>query len=289
MRGFVQYKVYTLPVFALIACVAAQESDTRAIVAEEFIQARPAVAAKPSGGPPGIARAKATNVSSTRRLGLTVWRLRPASVNEPGARILVHENGKEQGWIPERVSSHVPLRQDDRIRLTFESAAEGYLYVVDREQFANGSFGEPHLIFPTSRTRKGDNHVVPGRLVEIPDQEDRPNYLTLRTSRADQVGEQLSLLVSQQPLEGVTIGKDAAILSSQQFALWQKSWATTPRLTESVSTLGKAWTKAEQEAGADRTRLLTHDDPGPQTIYTVLAPESKPVLVTFRLQIAHAR
>ncbi len=42
---------------------------------------------------------------------------------------------------------------------------------------------------------------------------------------------------------------------------------------------GKAWTKAEQEAGAEGSRLLTQDDPGPQTIYRLSSGPDQPILV----------
>ena len=51
-----------------------------------------------------------------------------------------------------------------------------------------------------------------------------------------------------------------------------------------VGGVGKTWTKAEQQAGADGTRLLTQEDPGPQTIYQVVASAQKPVLVTVGLK-----
>ena len=52
-----------------------------------------------------------------------------------------------------------------------------YLYVIDREQYADGTQGEPYLIFPTTRTRGGDNSVKAGRVMEIPSQDDNPPYL----------------------------------------------------------------------------------------------------------------
>ena len=76
--------------------------------------------------------------------------------------------------------------------LSFESARAGFLYVIDREQYADGSASEPYLIFPTSRTRGGDNRVEAGRLIEVPDQADRPNYFSVRRSRPDQVAETLN-------------------------------------------------------------------------------------------------
>src|SRR5690349_23992390 len=49
----------------------------------------------------------------------------------------------------------------------------GYLYVFDREVYADKSLGEPYLIFPTTALRGGDNLVKAGRVVEIPSHDDR--------------------------------------------------------------------------------------------------------------------
>jgi hypothetical protein len=281
---FVRY--YLLFVVASGAALAQTPDATRSIVAEEFVRAR---AENPHSTPVGPRDRKPALSSlrsrqGLRQFGLTVWRLRPAEPRESGARILVHEDGKEQAWIPERVSAHTPLREGDRVRLSFESAQEGYLYVVDREQYAGGKLGPPYLIFPTMRTRKGDNFVTPGLLVEIPGQDDRPNYLTLRASHAEETGEHLSFIVSPHPLEDVTIGAEALAIPEIDFARWTREWSTKVETLELQSNVGKTWTTAEQAAGADHARLLTQDDPGPQTIYTVDADKNRPVLVTYRLR-----
>jgi hypothetical protein len=283
---FVRY--YLLFVSVLGGVLAQTPEATRSIVAEEFIRARAENPHSTPGGPqdrkPDLSRLRPRQV--LRQFGLTVWRLRPAEPRESGARILVHEDGKERAWIPERVSAHTPLREGDRIRLSFESAQEGYLYVVDREQYAGGKSGPPYLIFPTMRTRKGDNLVTPGLLVEIPSQNDRPNYLTLRASHAEETGENLSFIVSPHPLEGVKIGAEARALPEIDFARWAQEWSAKVETLELQSNVGKTWTTVEQEAGADHTRLLTQEDPGPQIIYTVDAgaDKNRAVLMTYRLR-----
>ena len=70
-------------------------------------------------------------------------------------------------WTPERIEADTPLKVSERVRITVESPRAGYLYVVDREQYADGSLGDAYLIFPTTRTRDGDNKVRPGKLIDI--------------------------------------------------------------------------------------------------------------------------
>jgi hypothetical protein len=52
---------------------------------------------------------------------------------------------------------------------------------------------------------------------------------------------------------------------------------------------GRTWTRAEQEAGADKTRILTQDDPPPQTVYRVAAGRDEPVMVKVRLRYSRSR
>ena len=159
--------------FCLVTCVQAQ--DSRGITPAEFVKARPVKGRSPanasrrtlyrrtSAGP-----ATASSAGAFAQLGLTVWRLRPATAADTGARIIVQREDETIELIPERLSANAPLHIGERIRFSFESPQEGYLYVIDREQFADGSLGEPLLIFPTTRTRNGDNQVAAGKLVEIP-------------------------------------------------------------------------------------------------------------------------
>lgn len=269
----------------------AQDDTTRGVIPEEFLKARPAkagatlkAAAYKELGSSGTsfvgARGKATH---GRDLGVTIWRLRPSLPSDGGARILVQEGGDAISWTPERVTSSTQLRTADRVRLSIESPQTGYLYVIDREQYGHNKLGEPNLIFPTTRTHNGDNQVSAGHLIEIPAQDDRPSYFTLRPTHSDQIGEQLTVLVTDKPIEGLNIGAKATVLSEKQVAQWEKDWGTKVQRFEMIGGDGKTWTKTEQEAGADSTRLLTQDDPGPQTIYRVNTTAGGPILVNFKL------
>jgi hypothetical protein len=113
-------------------------------------------------------RVPVVGVSPDTVIGVTLWRLRPSRKADAGERIIAHEGPESMEWLPERVSSSGNLSEGDRIRISIEAARTGYLYVVDREQYADGTKGEPYLIFPTTRTRGGDNSVTSGRVIEIP-------------------------------------------------------------------------------------------------------------------------
>jgi len=291
MSGFVSL----LP-FAFSAFVIMQDQGTRQIMAEEFVKSRPGRSAASSAKRPVYrpastkpAKSSRSNSSGAMQLGLTIWRLRPSGMRDSGARIIVHQDNETEEWTPERVESTTALRMGERVRFSFESPQTGYLYVIDREQYADGSKGEPFLIFPTTRTREANNKVAPGQIIEIPGQEDRPNYFTLRQSRPDQTGELLTVIVTPQPIEGVTIGNKPLPLSNERIAQWEKQWGATTEKFELTGGAGKTWTKAEQEAGANATRQLTQDDPGPQTIYRVAVKPGSPLLVNVGLRYGRSR
>ena len=80
------------------------------------------------------------------------------------------------------------------------------------------------MIFPTTRTRNGDNLMIPGKVIEIPAQDDRPNYFTMKRSRPDQTGEVLTVVVSPEQIGNITPGRDPLILPSDQILRWQSQW-----------------------------------------------------------------
>jgi len=228
-----------------------------------------------------------TGVAADSVIGVTLWRLRPSRSTETGERIITHDGPESVEWLPERVSSTGRLSEGDRIRISIEAARTGYLYVVDQEIYADGSKGEPFLIFPTTRTRSGDNSVKAGRVIEIPTQDDAPPYFTLKRTRADHVGENVIVLVTPTPIEGLGINDKALRLSDETLASWERSWGAQTGRLEMANGNGKPWTRQEKEAGADGTRSLKADEPTPQTIYyRPGASSTVPVLVKVELQYA---
>jgi hypothetical protein len=278
----------------LLPVVLAQEPDTtRKLWDTAFIDQakRPAGASSPKRR----YRIATPNVSPNRVVadtvvGVTLWRLRPSKTTDTGERILVQEGSESVDWIPERVEATTRLTAGTRVRLSIEAARAGYLYVIDHEQYADGSLGEPYLIFPTMRTNGGNNDVKAGRIIEIPTQDDRPPFFTLKPSRSDQVSEVISVLVSPTPLDGLVIGANSQKLSVQQVAAWEKSWGGTVGRLEMQNGAGKTWTKQEREAGADSTRSLSQDEPAPQTLfYKPDAKSGQPVMVNVALRYGPAR
>jgi hypothetical protein len=302
--------------FALMACVQimlctadftfaqeGQEEKSRQIVLEEFTRARPVqtpsasrrqpVAATAPVKKPRYRRKTPSPIAAARpatgamEIGVTIWRLRPSTRNESGERVLVMENTQATQWTPERIEADTPLRVGDRVRISIESPRAGYLYVVDREQYADGSFGDPYLIFPTLRTRGGDNRVQPGKLIDIPAQEDNPNYLTLvpSQSRSDQIAEVLTIIIAPQPMEAFQIAHQPLKIARSEVAKWERSWSGEVERFELEDGAGMPWSNVEKQASALTSgRLLTQEEPAPQTIYRVAGSSGKSFLVTVPLR-----
>jgi len=220
------------------------------------------------------------NVAPDTVVGVTLWRLRPANRSDSGERLIVHDDNAVKEWMPERISANTRLVQGDRLRISVEAVRSGYLYVIDREQYADGTLGEPYLIFPTSRTAGGDNAVAVGRLLEIPAQDDSPPFFTMKKSRPDHVAEVLSVIVTPTPLEGFQISDKAQKLTDAQVASWEKNWGSSVGHLE-MATAGQTWTKEEKEGN---TRALTANAPAPQLLfYRPSMKSTEPMFVKLRL------
>lgn len=218
------------------------------------------------------------NVSQEAVVGITIWRLRPAKEGEIGVLI-----GNER-LSAERVEGNRILSKGDRIRIAIEAARDGYLYVMNREQYKDGSLGEPYLIFPTARLTSGKNRTTLGRIIVIPAEQDKPPYFTLTPGRPEQVAEILSVFITSEPLTEMKISDQPVKISSAQVERWEKQWGKAVGRLELEGGAGSTLTSVEQEAG-EGSRLLKHTDPAPQSIYyNPDLKSSDPVFVNVNLQ-----
>src|SRR6266436_4190602 len=296
----------TSSAFTSTAIAQSEEPNSRQIVLDRFNKARPADVTAGFGGAragagvkaPVYRRAGQVRVAGGRRpataaseeIGVTVWRMRPSQAGDTGGRLRVRDGLKESEWTPERIEADTPLNIGDHVRLTIESPRPGFLYIIDREQYADGSFGEPMMIFPTTRARGGDNRVAPGKLIDIPAQEDQYSYFTAQPTgnRRDQVAEVLTIILVSQPLP-VQIGDQPLKITNTQVASWEKIWGGAAERLELVDGAGRPWTNEEKLAGAANSRQLTQAGPPPQTVYRVARKSGAPLLVTVPLRYARVR
>lgn len=276
---------------ALATSTAAGRQDaTRGLRLKKVEQSRPASATGEPSGEPRTYRSANSMVSSSEMrkaateseavLGVTLWRLRPSgSADGKGARLLEQKGEKSVEWAAERIESGTPLNEGDRVRISIESPTTGYLYVIDREVYSDGSHGDAYAIFPTTRTRGGDNTVAAGRVIEFPAQDDNPPYFTLSRSRKEHQGEELILIVSPRPLAEIPASATPVKLRAELLADWEKQWGGKAELFELEGGAGRQYTAQEKAAGTDGARMLTQTDPLPQTVLRVNAKPGGALLV----------
>src|SRR5215217_2548896 len=265
---------------------AAQDEDTsKAIKAEVFIKDRKSAARKTTSRyrpavkssidatatvpPPGMTFAQ---------VGVTFWRFRHSTAADKTKELVEDEDGATE-WTLERIEEGTPLAPGQRVRLSIESLARaGYLYVIDREQYADGSLGEPVLIFPTQKTRDA-NYVKPGRLIYIPSASGKFRIKPSEGPR-QHVGEMVTIIVASEPLiDPEQLGPRSIKLQRQQFESWERQWGgiATTRF-EMADGAGTIMTEKEQAAGANAATELTQDDPVPQTVYRLAIKPENPIL-----------
>lgn len=256
---------------------APDEIRTRNLWNTAFSDQRPA-----APKPPKVAAALGDSF-----VGITLWRMRLSKASDPVKfRGLVHDQDPagQADWTPERAILDAPIRGNEMVRLSIESARKGYLYVIDRDIYPGGKFSQPRLIFPTTRLRGGDNRVEPGFLIEIPSAQDKPPAFRVEKTRPDQTGVMLTIIVAPTPIPDLAVTSDAAKLTEQQVTDWERRWGSNvQRLDQSDP--GKVYTTAEAAAARIGEGALRTGDPVPSTLFHCQANRTEPMLVKVPLKL----
>ncbi len=220
----------------------------------------------------------------TEELGVTFWRLRPAADDETDAPTFpVKINNAVEEWTAERVGSTTNFQKGDRVRFTVEASRSGFMYIVNREFYADGTVAEADLIFPTLRTRGGDNRVTAGSLIDIPGTSDSVPYFTIKPRRADYAGEELAVIISPIKIPGIEPEMRAQKITRETVEKWLQDWGTTLDIYDAEDGEGIAYTASEANAANVQSRSLTQEEPLPQTIYRVQAKPNAPLVVLLRM------
>lgn len=242
---------------------------------------------RPTSGKAPVARKVAVKRSQPNGalVGITLWRFRASRPSDDRAvRAMIHEGGAKEELTPERVAADQPLAEGQRLRIGIEVAQEGYLYVIDRDHYADGTKGVPYLIFPTSKILGGHNKVNPGMLVELPSAADNPPYFKMERSQPNQTEEVLTILISAKPIPGLAIAGNRQKIDEAQLAKWEKQWKLKSyKLGDAKQ--GQAYTAAEKQA-ANGGKALGKTDPLPQTMYHVDSQVDGTLMLDLPLRMA---
>jgi hypothetical protein len=224
-------------------------------------------------------------------VGVTLWRLAESSpkVDRDHPQIMVrYPDGRLNPLVAERVIADTVFQMNQRVRIGIEVPRDknGYLYVIDREVYADGTMSEPYLIFPSRSTPPAGNRITAGKLIYVPAQGDPHPYFNIQRSRTDQVSELLTIIVTPAPLDVQPGPPNApAELDPALVARWEQQWGGRTERRELRGGAGAKWTAREKEAGEGKRKLL-QNDPLPQTVYFVAGKRGEHALVNVPLRIA---
>ena len=279
----------TLAIF-IAAIVPAQEPQpdftTRQMWDATLLEKRkPPAPAKPTTKPAAAPAKPPATLTKGTLVGVTVWSLRPSKPSDTREiRSLVHEGDADEELSPERVPADQPLSEGQKLRIGIEVAQEGYLYIIDRDEYADGTKSVPYLIFPTRRILGGNNKVSPGMLVELPSANDNPSYFKMVRSKPNQTQELLTILISPQPIPGLTLTGGRQKVDEDQLAVWEKQWKVKSYQLGDAAQKGKTYTLAEKQA-ASGAKPLGQDDPLPQMMYQLDSKAGDTLMLDLPLRI----
>ena len=213
------------------------------------------------------------------QLGVTIWLV------DRGQSKGIEMEGEEQAL--ERLDTNAPYTEGDTIRLTIESDLSGFMYIVDQECYADGSYGPAMLIYPTLKTRKGNNLIRVWETVEVPKYPAvwtfKPRELAKNEVRKEQTAEVLTFIISPTPLVARTrIGKKALALNKGEFEAWRLRWQRPTQQFDVEGRIGGvASTKGIEQSGEEAGG---EDLVGSQTTYQTAIKPGNPVFVTIPLK-----
>lgn len=238
----------------------------------------------------GRKQPQAKPTETTARFGFTIWRLRDASETDKGKGFVEVDTSTGHRVVAERLNSDDSYKVGELIRMGIEPLThEGYLYVIEREKYADGTTGTPNLVYPTLQYRQGDNYVKPGVLTFIP-----PPPVAFRidvTSDRKQVAEELIIVISPKPLIDPSLLRAGQItIPESQTAKWIKDWQTDATQVDQVDSVGTLMTNEEHAAGVNQTKgltavVLSQTDPLPQTMIEMKIKPGDPIVTSVTLPI----
>jgi hypothetical protein len=253
------------------------------------------------------------------RLGVTLGRGRPATDvdikddNVEKVTICAERRGDDcmssRQMVVERISDKTPISDGTPIQMMIEylayrdatgakqaSGRVGYIYVINRVQYSDGTTSQPKLIFPIKRIFGGENRVLPGKIVMLPDP--KRLWLITRNKKATQEFETYLIIISPKPLTDssgheLQLGNTPLELDQRLVANWVKWWGGGEIQSDLEWGLGRLFTKREQSAGGDPTETnrdtemvdadLKQDDPQPQIGFRKAVTLGSPILITIKL------
>jgi hypothetical protein len=232
-------------------------------------------------------------------VGVTLWRLRPAQKTDPKdiqeqTRIVIRRKGQAEEktvmMVPTRAESETAFADGDLFKLTLEPPFECYINIINREQYEDGSYSEPYLIFPAKIDAGKNDKGFPGRLLFLPSENDNDKFEVTRLNRdgKKKSAEVFTIILSLQPLKELAPlekSDEPRRIDAELFERWQREWGGRVWRFESQGSARARITEAEKGAGAKVGAKLSDEDPPPQTVYHVASKSTDILLFDISLRI----
>lgn len=223
------------------------------------------------------------------RIGVTIWRLSPGEC--PIQDCPVPTGNKSLVDTATRIEDDSPLSTGERVRLGLESLSHSaYVYIIDREQFADGTLGDAYLIFPTRNINGGNNWAQPGLHIQLP-RADGCFCVKSRNPQKVLVADNLIVIVSPSPLLALNeLGEKEIRLPSKLAGYLRQSEQATTYRGSLKGGGGLMQTPQEARVGTkglfDTAPVLTRSDLPPQNFYqgTIAAGSAAVFKLSLRYQ-----
>lgn len=179
---------------------------------------------------------------------------------------------RDQGGDAVRVDPSRTFRAGDRIRISFETNTDGYLYVFHTE-----NNGEPEMLYPDAKLDEGDNFVEAHVPYEIPWSGEVAENLRWFVFDQNPANERLYIVLTREPLPAVPTGQQLVNYcnNSQNRCPWRPgaSFWSQVRVNSSgkvvvnkkAATYGLKQTSTERDATTRGLGLGT-SDPEPSVV-----------------------
>lgn len=307
-------KVYSFSLLLTLCAAGVCQDGSKSIKSEEYLTKRPESSNLDTRGPGSPMRSGDRSQPAGRshvysvdksfpggppprdqeyvRVGVTIWRYGPSQCPIPDCPVPA---GGSRGLMDTaagvRADDSSAFSTGERVRLALESLShDGFVYIIDREKFADNTFGDPYLIFPTRNINNGSNYARPGLQIHLP----RAQGCFCVKSRNLQKGliaDNLIVIISPQPLLSSEEIGDREIPLPIKLAKYISRADREPSQRGALKDgVGLTQTPAELKAGSkglvDTQATLTQDDLPPQNFYQSLVPRGTAAVFSMYLHYA---
>ena len=230
-------------------------------------------------------------------VGITFWRLREARKADDQAvveqtRIVKRVKGKSvestARMTAERAAAEAAWSDGDMLRMSIEAPFDCFIYILNQERYADGTFSDQYLVFPANVDIKWSARGAPGKLVYVPSEPDYFEVTSLNTEGREKTAEVFTILLTSKALETLPALADQDSnrkVDAQLFEQLRRDYETRVWRFENMAAAKTSITKMEKKAGATSGKMLTESDPDPQTVYHVACRPGSSLLITVPVKI----